>query len=133
MKPSSPLNKPSTLDDITTKTSPSQLNLCTYTVSSNLIKEFFDDVLCTYLTYCAYLTYLYTYSQAGEDQGRLASLAKEFGLAKGRRQKRQIRKKHTFKVILVLRLYFVFYDIVYETLTILLCNSRSLGIQALSI
>ena len=35
--PSSPLNKPVTLDDITTKTSPSQLNLCTYTVSSNYL------------------------------------------------------------------------------------------------
>jgi len=40
--------------------------------------------------------------QAGEDQGRLASMAKEFGLAKGRRQKQQIRKKHAFKVIFVL-------------------------------
>ena len=102
MKPSSPLNKPSTLDDITTtKTSPSQLNLCTYTVSSNLIKEFYDDVRCIYLTY---FVSSHIHIQAGEDQGRLASLAKEFGLAKGRRQKRQIRKKHTFKVIFVLEI-----------------------------
>jgi len=46
MNPSSPLNKPATLDD---KTSPTQLNLCTYTVSSNLIKEFFDDLCISYI------------------------------------------------------------------------------------
>jgi len=39
---------------------------------------------------------LSTYT-AGEDAGRLALLAKEFGLAKIRPPKRQIRK-HTFKV-----------------------------------
>ena len=39
---------------------------------------------------------LSTYT-AGEDAGRLAMLAKEFGLARVRSQKRQLRK-HTFKV-----------------------------------
>ena len=42
------------------------------------------------------LNHLSTYT-AGEDAGRLALLAKEFGLARMRPPKRQIRK-HTFKV-----------------------------------
>ena len=65
MTPSSPHNKPTLDDIITTKTSPSQLNLCTYTVSSNFIKEFFDDVCC--IIYSHTLYYIYRQGKIKED------------------------------------------------------------------
>ena len=76
-----------------------------------IYSEFKFDIVCRNICNICNVHILHTYIhyiQAGEDQGRLASMAKEFGLAKGRRQKQQIRKKHTFKVRFVLKLYFVF-------------------------
>ncbi len=73
--PSSPLRDP-----------PGISNACSWSSSATRDRDASRNAALSLSTYTA-----------GEDAGRLAMMAKEFGLARTRRSKRQLRK-HAFKV-----------------------------------